>query len=67
MSPYEQMARAFHIFAQYPGEQGVTFHHDEAYAGPDPAVVTAEHLVELKELGWAAIDGQECFYTLNRC
>lgn len=39
MSIYEQMARAFQIFAEYPGEQGVTYHHDEAYAGPDPEIV----------------------------
>ena len=34
MTPYQQMIRAFQIFAEYPGEQGVAFHHDEAYAGP---------------------------------
>ncbi len=66
MTVYEQMIRAFQIFAQYEGEQGVAFHHDEAYAGPDPAIVSPEHLVELEQLGWHASDGEGAFYSFNR-
>lgn len=67
MTPYQQMARAFQIFDSYDGDQGVGFYDSEVNAGPDPAVVSAEHLVELEALGWHANDGEECFYSFNRC
>lgn len=63
---YDQMIRAFQIFAEYDGEQGVAFHHDEAYAGPDPEIVSDDHVIELASLGWHASDGEGCFYSFNR-
>lgn len=66
MTVYQQMIRAFQIFAEYDGEQGIAFHHDEAYAGPDPEIVSPEHLIELERLGWHASNGEGAFYSLNR-
>jgi hypothetical protein len=63
-SIYARMARAFQIFDSYgnPNEQDISAEHDEIYAGPDPEVVSPEHLIELEALGWHASDGEECFY-----
>jgi hypothetical protein len=66
MTPYQQMIRAFQIFAEYPGEQGVAFHHDEAYAGPEPEIVSDDHVIELASLGWHASQGEGAFYSFNR-
>lgn len=56
LSVYQQWARAFEIFASYPHErfEGVSAQHDEVFAGPDPAVVSAEHLAELEAMNWLA-------------
>jgi hypothetical protein len=54
VSTYEAMARAFQIFAEYSGHgrAGISAEHDVIYAGPDPSVVSEEHLMELAELFW---------------
>lgn len=63
-SIYARMARAFQIFDSYgdPNEQDISAEHDEIFAGPDPEVVSAEHLIELEQLGWHADDGNGTFY-----
>lgn len=59
---YQQLARAFEIFASYPGEQHVATDTDQIYAGPNPAVVSAEHLADLAALGWEPDPGSNTFY-----
>jgi hypothetical protein len=55
-SIYARYARAFTIFAEYdPDNDGsVAVEHDQMWAGPDPASLTAEHIAELEQLGWHA-------------
>lgn len=58
---YAQWARAFTIFAGYPGDQDVSADAYQVYAGPDPSLVSAEHLAELGKLGWSPAEKYECF------
>ncbi len=64
MNVYQEMARAMEIFASYPVNRGgnVSAAHDEIWAGPDPTVVSAEHLAELEQLGWRASESHETFH-----
>ncbi len=66
LSVYARMARAFQIFDGYNGEQGANFYYDDAYAGPDPAIVSAEHLTELEALGWHPDVSEGCLYIHNQ-
>jgi predicted component of type VI protein secretion system len=61
MTPNQRMIRAFQIFNEYSDErQDIHARHDEIYAGPDPANVSAEHLAELDELDWLPCE-YNCF------
>jgi hypothetical protein len=55
------LAEAFTIFAGYPGADDVSAEHDVLFAGPDPAVVSAEHTARLEELGWFTNSEFDCF------
>jgi len=52
LSYYEELIRALEIFRTYGGDEFMSASHDIVYAGPEPKRVSAEHLVELEELGW---------------
>ena len=60
-----QWARAFTIFALYDTDGDVSPQHDEVYAGPDPSLVSPEHLAELETLGWTANDDYDCFHKFT--
>lgn len=62
MSDYADMARAMQIFASYNGQrEDISAEHDEIFAGPDPAAVSAEHLDELEGLNWLPVRGLNTF------
>lgn len=64
----QKWARAFTIFALYPdgGSDEVAAEHDEVYAGPNPDVVSPEHLAELETLGWTPdSESGECFHKFT--
>lgn len=62
MSDYTDMARAMEIFASYDGQrEGISAEHDEIFAGPNPLVVSAEHLAELEELLWFPVPDSGTF------
>lgn len=52
LSYYDELIRALEIFKLYHGEEYMTAEHDEIKAGPAPEIVSAEHILELEELGW---------------
>jgi hypothetical protein len=57
-----EYAEAFSIFSQYDNKPfSVHAEHDEIFAGPNPSVVSAEHLKRLNELGWRKHEEFECF------
>lgn len=62
MNAYEKLARALVIFDSYEHEKFVHAEHDLLFAGPDPATVSPDHLVELKNLGWQP-DEDNCFVS----
>jgi hypothetical protein len=65
-SVYDEMARAFTIFASYPDERpGISAEHDEIWAGPNPAVMTAEDLAELEQLRWMPDHAHETFHRFT--
>lgn len=49
---YDDYVKAFDIFRKYPHSAFVHAEHDEVWAGPDPADVSDDDKVALKELGW---------------
>lgn len=62
MNEYQHMARAMEIFASYDDDSAsVSAEHDEIYAGPDPTVVSAEHIAELGQLDWHPVPDSNTF------
>jgi hypothetical protein len=65
---YAGYARAFAIFAEYAPDTTYGVHpaHDEITAGPDPGIVSAEHLEELEALGWTEdSESGTCFHKFT--
>jgi hypothetical protein len=52
LSYYEELIRALQIFKEYDSDEFMSAEHDEIHAGPNPELVSAEHIAELEELGW---------------
>lgn len=64
MTYYQEIIRALEIFSKYSdvSEEFISAEHDEIYSGPDPEIVSAEDLAELKELGWNPSEFSGSFY-----
>lgn len=56
MTPAE-LAESFTIFAKYQtAGEAIVAEHDEIWAGPDPAVMSAEDRATIERLGWDISD-----------
>lgn len=61
MNPYENFIAALTIFNKYEHSKFLSAEHDEIFAGPPFAAVSAEDLAELERLGWRQDDYGESF------
>jgi len=63
---WDSYARAFSIFAKYPGDGSGYTHaaHGKLWAGPNPESVMIEDLEQLNSLGWLPDYQTHCFYRL---
>jgi len=59
---YDELQVALSIFKSYGGSQWLSAEHDEIHAGPDPKIVSKEHIRKLEALGWHPDESYGSFY-----